>query len=710
MDISTQKQFGSYYTEADITEYISTTTIIPFLFEAVQRKCPAAFAPEGPVWSLLREDPDRYICRALKHGCALALPPEIAAGVQNISLRQEWNRPAPAAYALPLESWRELVERRQRYRETRARISEGEIYCVEDLITCNLDMRGFAREVIARCPEAELLNAFSICLERLSILDPTCGAGAFLLAALRVLEPLYEACLERMQCLLERQDCQGATAPPNHALLAHMPERFRTFLQEAGECSARRYALCKFILMHNLYGVDILPEAIERCQQCLLLALATYRPIGDVEYAEIEQALACHLRVGNALIGFATSPSLLIQAEASRAQLDEILAAEYGVDRLRLGDAYAEKLAAWRESFRPFHWPAEFREITQKSGFDVILGNPPYVACKNVNVPYELKNYQTQACGNLYACTLERALELLRPGGRCGMVVPVSAISGERFRPLNRLLAQRRIWVSSYSNRPARLFAGVEQRLAILLIGNTQPPALFSSPYQHWYRSERAHLFETLTYIPASTWPQTGMPLKSGSRLAEAIFARLLRRPGLPLLKRRRTEAAVWIHNGPTYWVRALPFEPNTGGKSTRSNHYRKIPVSNQRDAFLLAAVLSSSTFYLFYKLVSNCRDLGRKELRHFPLGQMRPELAERLVNLGYSLARRLQATAAHCSRRYASGVILYEEYYPSRAKDLLDQIDRVLAEHYGLSEEELDFILNYAIKYRMGREFSPES
>ena len=39
------------------------------------------------------------------------------------------------------------------------------------------------------------------------------------------------------------------------------------------------------------------------------------------------------------------------------------------------------------------------------------------------------------------------------------------------------------------------------------------------------------------------------------------------------------------------------------------------------------------------------------------------------------------------------------------RSKPILDEIDAVLAGHYGFTEEELDFIVNYDIKYRMGRE-----
>jgi hypothetical protein len=195
------------------------------------------------------------------------------------------------------------------------------------------------------------------------------------------------------------------------------------------------------------------------------------------------------------------------------------------------------------------------------------------------------------------------------------------------------------------------------------------------------------------------------MPLKSGTPLAEAIFSRLNRRSGFPLLRCERAEAAVWVHDGPTYWVRALPFEPNEGYASARSNHYHTIPVGSQREAFILAAILSSSTFYLFYKLVSNCRDLGRRELGSFPLGDLPPGLADELAVLGSSLAERLRATAVQCTRNYAGRMVLYEEYYPARAKTLLDEIDRVLARHYGFSEEEVDFILNYEIKYRMGKD-----
>ncbi|GAG26425.1 unnamed protein product, partial [marine sediment metagenome] len=107
-----QKQMGAYYTKEDITEYISKSTIVPFIFGAAEKKCAIAFRPEGAVWRLLRDDPDRYIYYPVKKGVDLPLPEDISAGVADVSKRGGWNRLAGEEYAIPTESWREHVARR----------------------------------------------------------------------------------------------------------------------------------------------------------------------------------------------------------------------------------------------------------------------------------------------------------------------------------------------------------------------------------------------------------------------------------------------------------------------------------------------------------------------------------------------------------------------------------------------------------------------
>ena len=192
-----QKQMGAYYTREDITGYISTNTVIPFLFDAAKAKCKVAFEnPGGPtLWDLLREAPDRYIYSNVLHGMDKPLPKDIAVGLKSISKRTQWNKPAPPDYALPTETWREVVTRRKRCEDVRRQLAGGEVRDIDDLITLNCDIQQFAQDAIESSEGAELLRALWQSIESITILDPTCGSGAFLFAALNILEPLYEACL-----------------------------------------------------------------------------------------------------------------------------------------------------------------------------------------------------------------------------------------------------------------------------------------------------------------------------------------------------------------------------------------------------------------------------------------------------------------------------------------------------------------------------------
>lgn len=129
------------------------------------------------------------------------MPSEIAAGLNDVSKRTAWNKPTPPEYGLPTEIWREVVERRKRYAETTQKIENGEIHEINDLITYNLNIRQFAQDVIESTDDPELIRHFYKALTNISILDPTCGSGAFLFAAINILEPLYEACIQRMEHL-----------------------------------------------------------------------------------------------------------------------------------------------------------------------------------------------------------------------------------------------------------------------------------------------------------------------------------------------------------------------------------------------------------------------------------------------------------------------------------------------------------------------------
>ena len=506
---------GAYYTKEDITGYISRNTVIPFLFDAARKACPVAFRPDGGVWRLLRDDPDRYIYPAVGHGITwnarqaeapFDLSDEIAAGIDDVSKRGGWNKPAPDDYALPTETWREVVARRQRYAEVRAKLAAGEVREINDLITLNLDVEQFAGDVIAQSEGPELLRAFWHAMRDVSILDPTCGSGAFLFAALNVLEPFYTACLEGMQGFL---DDLGRTERPHHPGALR---DFRNVREQVNRHPSERYFILKSIVLNNLYGVDIMAEAVEICKLRLFLKLVAQlkvydqiEPLPDIDF---------NIRAGNTLVGF-TSLDAVRQAMtitpdgqhralfdedrkalarieeeaeiASRAfnlfreqqtalggevtandkaelrrrlknlggELDRFLATEYGVDPNKHA-AYR----AWRASHQPFHWFVEFYGIMRNGGFDVIIGNPPYLATSKVRKSYTLRNYDTQSCSDIYACVIERSEGLLRKVGRVGMIVPLSLGFSSDFDICRRLLLSRyrRNWFSSFGRIPSALF------------------------------------------------------------------------------------------------------------------------------------------------------------------------------------------------------------------------------------------------------------
>ena len=224
-----QKQMGAYYTKEDITEYISKNTIIPFILDQAAKNCAVAFNPAQPgsVWRLLKDKPDRYIYDAVLHGViddtgkVITLPAEIEAGVKDVAKRGGWNKPASSPFALPTETWREHVARRQRCLELREKLAKGEVGSngggVNDLVTLNLNIRQFAEDVIANAEGPDLLRAVWKAVESVTVLDPTCGSGAFLFAALNILEPLYEACLNRMESFLDDLKRAEAAGEKVHA-------------------------------------------------------------------------------------------------------------------------------------------------------------------------------------------------------------------------------------------------------------------------------------------------------------------------------------------------------------------------------------------------------------------------------------------------------------------------------------------------------------
>lgn len=253
-------------------------------------------------------------------------------------------------------------------------------------------------------------------LPSLSLLDPACGSGAFLVAAMKTLINLYSAIIGKIEFVNDRN--------------------LTDWLKKAkAEHKSISYFIKKTIITDNLFGVDIMEEASEIAKLRLFLALvASARSVDELEPLP---NIDFNILVGNSLIGlmhvddkdFENRPSSLfrksyreilaeknrlidnyrhaasyasdlrtqrdnidkIKAEAGET-LNDILLAEF----INLGIKYEE--ANWDiqknkegkpkkrkltikdiEALTPFHWGYEFDEIINKrGGFDAIITNPPW--------------------------------------------------------------------------------------------------------------------------------------------------------------------------------------------------------------------------------------------------------------------------------------------------------------------------------------------
>ncbi len=768
-----QKQMGAYYTKEDITEYISKNTIIPFIFDAARKKCPLAFKPDSALWRLLRDYPDRYIYPAVRHGVIredgsivpeTELPDFVQKGMRDPKARmhdkrynlRQASRDDPIR--LVTETWREYVARRTRCLEIRDKLRKGEVHEINDLITLNLDIWQFARDAIVNAEDPELLRAFWHAIRKVTVLDPTCGSGAFLFAALRILETLYSDCLERMERFIE--ELAGEE---------HHPKRFSDFKEirdQVARHPSERYFILKSIIINNLFGVDIMEEAVEICKLRLFLKLVAQ--VETVEQIEPLPDIDFNIRCGNTLVGFTSLDEVRksqedklgfdaseierIEEDAEmverafrqfRAQqtthggtvthedkqelrrrlvklddeLDRYLAGEYRIDVERNPGEFE----AWKASHRPFHWFVEFYGIMQRGGFDVIIGNPPYVEYSKVKKQYTVIGYETESCGNLYAYVIERSFDTLRQKGRMGMIVQLPIVCTDRMIPLQEecLGQSNAIWFANFDDRPSRLFDGLEHIRATIFLSRkkvSHPPRVFSTTYNRWYAEARTQLFEKLSFSEIFDHLMVGSIPKIGQSTAETLKERI---DGFKPLGKSLSDNAsgtcVYFHNAPQYWIRAMDFAPyfwNERDGEQISSHVKTLLLPSKIDAAVTVAVLNSSLFYWWFILLSNCRDLTMREIESFPLGldRMKEAIKMKLAALTRELMEDFKRHKERKECRYKStGRVVYDEFYPKHSKPIIDEIDKVLAEHYGFTDEELDFIINYDIKYRMGADAEGE-
>jgi type I restriction-modification system DNA methylase subunit len=248
-------------------------------------------------------------------------------------------------------------------------------------------------------------------ISNLRVADIACGSGIFLITAYEYLQQ-YHA------------DWYSSNDPEKHTekIYRASNNEWRLTLEEK-----RR------IMLNNINGVDIDIQAVEVTQFSLLLKI-----LEDTLASEVDAYLSRHrtqalpkldknIQWGNSLVDssyFKTKESDEIDEE----QLTKI---------------------------NSFDWSEAFADIVSKGGFDLIVGNPPYIRIQNMvkYSPREVKYYQSKESPyttaksdnfDKYNLFIERALTLLKPEGYLGYIVPNKFFTVRAGKALRTLISEGR--------------------------------------------------------------------------------------------------------------------------------------------------------------------------------------------------------------------------------------------------------------------------
>jgi hypothetical protein len=276
------------------------------------------------------------------------------------------------------------------------------------------------------------------------ILDPACGGGAFLLAALEELAALEPE------------------APPSQWLVG------------------------------RLYGLDLNPLAVVLTRLALLRRLSELAGTLDPALAI---ALCAQVRTGNALVG-EIQPPAMGDLSLKRVELFESISAGKVAEALAHFLELEATLAASRTdlahriatlpifnepedgpklaSLQPFGWQLEFPEVfAQTGGFAAVIGNPPYVGFNDysgIEKAYFARTFAPvyNLKSDLFYYFIMRGVELLRPGGRLGFVISRFWKEAAFAAPLRRWLANHTRLLGIEDLGGQQFFEGAEVDVCLL--------------------------------------------------------------------------------------------------------------------------------------------------------------------------------------------------------------------------------------------------
>ncbi len=341
-----------------------------------------------------------------------------------------------------------------------------------------------------------------------------------------------------------------------------------------------------------------------------------------------------------------------------------------------------------------------------KQGFDIVIGNPPYGAKLNDGDKRALKvkyaSAKTANClkGSLdtFSLFIELGYIILAKQGHSSFIVPLSITASDAMSSLHQLLFNNceMISVSSYGDRPKRIFESAEQQVSIISFQKTCTPnkQLLTTHINKRYSDDSLWLLlDNLQFVNALGLTSYGRIPKIGTEIEKNILRKLLAIPTkLSSIYEEKGKAVYYRKAGGRYYKIITTEATNSSAEGYISvkSKYRKV----------VAAILSSDLFYWFWLIHSDWHNLrtGELEMVPIPIDKLTDEQIAQ-INTAYD---NYQKDLYDKCKYTKTGL---RTFVARQSKPYINVLDNLLCPLYGLSLKETEFIKNFEMEFRAADE-----
>lgn len=360
----------------------------------------------------------------------------------------------------------------------------------------------------------------------------------------------------------------------------------------------------------------------------------------------------------------------------------------YVLDKLKNKSSYLKMAEIIKNNFSNYDFISECNSLNRT--FDIVVGNPPYVEYGK----YSQKEKLINNFGNIYADFIKNSIDILSDSGVIGYIIPLSYTATARMSKIREYVSlnTKKQFILNFADRPDCLFDGVHQKLNILIVQKGQEKnKIYTSNYKHWYNEERKELLNGRE-VKLSKYNFDEFIPKIGNKIEESIFDKVLCKNEKNIYDIQNLNGKeLYLNMRACFWIKCFSFNPG-------SNEYKKFVFDENKYYFILC-LLNSSLFWLYWTIMSDCWHITSKELKMFKVNTNKID-TEKFKKLAEKLETKLEDT-----KKYIGSKQVDYEYKHKLCKDVINKIDDELKDVYSLTDDELDYIKSFALKYRMGGE-----